>query len=78
MKREIAHITNFAELQSLCVLLGNTTLPLLCKAKNLNYLSKQTMGEMVAAIGVALEVEILKEVSTACHWLLLMPVLTHY
>ena len=63
MKREIAHTTNFAELQSLCVLLGNTTLPLLRKAKNLNYLSKQTMGEMVAAIGVSLEVEILKEIS---------------
>ena len=62
MKREIAHTTNFAELQSLCVLPGNTTLPLLNKAKNLNYLSKQTMGEMVAAIGLALKADILQEV----------------
>ena len=62
MQREIAHTTNFAELQSLCVLLGNTTLPLLNKAKNLNYLSKQTMGEMVAAIGLALKADILQEV----------------
>ena len=64
MKREIAYTTNFAELQSLCILLGNETLPTLQKAKNLNYLSKQTlsMGEMVAAIGLALEAEILDEV----------------
>ena len=61
VKREIAHTTNFAELQSLCVLLGNTTLPLLQKARNLNYLSK-TMGEMVAAIGLALELDILREI----------------
>ncbi len=62
MKREIAHTTNFAELQALCMQLGNTTLPLLRKGKNLNYLSKQTMGEMVAAIGVALEMDILQEI----------------
>ena len=65
MKREIAHTTNFAELQSLCILLGNETLPTLQKAKNLNYLSKQTMGEMVAAIGLALEAEILDEVRSS-------------
>lgn len=65
MKREIAHTTNFAELQSLCILLGNETLPTLQKAKNLNYLSKQTMGEMVAAIGLALEAEILDEVKSS-------------
>lgn len=53
LKREIAHTTNFSELQSLCILLGNTTLPRLRKAINLNYLSKQTMGEMVSAIGLA-------------------------
>ena len=62
MKREIAHTTNFAELQSLCILLGNETLPTFKKAKNLNYLLKQTMGEMVAAIGSALEAEILDEI----------------
>ena len=62
MKMEIAHTTNFAELQSLCGLLGNTTLPLLQKARNLNYLSKQTMGEMVVAIGLALESDILRDI----------------
>ena len=65
MKREIAHTTNFEELQSLCILLGNKTLPTLQKAKNLNYLSKQTMGEMVAAIGFALEAEILDKVRSS-------------
>ena len=67
VKREIAHTANFAELQpeSLCVLLGNTTLPLLQKARNLNYLSKQTMGEMVAAIGLALELDILREIRSS-------------
>ena len=68
MKREIAHTTNFAELQALCVLLGNTTLPTLQKAKNLNYLSKQTMGEMVAAIGLALEADILKQVRSSPYY----------
>ena len=53
MKQEIAHMTSFAELQSLCVLLGNTTLPLLNKVKNLNYLSKLMMREMVATVGLA-------------------------
>lgn len=62
LKREIAHTTNFSELQSLCILLGNTTLLLLRKAKSLNYLPKQTMGEMVAAIGLAVEAKILNEV----------------
>ena len=65
MKREIAHTTNFAELQALCVFLGNTTLPMLQKARNLNYLSKQTMGEMVAAIGLALESDILKQIHSS-------------
>ena len=37
----------------------NSTLPMLQKARNLNYLSKQTMGEMVAAISLALETDIL-------------------
>ena len=68
MKREIAHTTNFAELQALCVLLGNTTLPTLQKAKNLNYLSKQTMGDMVAAIGLALEADILKQVRSSPYY----------
>ena len=54
-----------AELQVLCVLLGNTTLPMLQKARNLIYLSKQTMGEIVAAIGLALESDILKQIHSS-------------
>ena len=62
MKGEMPYTTHFADLQSLCILLGNNTLPLLKKARNLNYLSKQTMGEMVASIGLALEADMLEEI----------------
>ena len=65
MKGEMAYTTHFADLQSLCILLGNTTLPLLRKARNLNYLSKQTMGEMVASIGLALEADMLEEIRSS-------------
>ena len=65
MKREIARTTKFAELQALCVLLGNTTLQ---KAKNLNYLSKQTMGKMVTAIGLTLEADILKQIRSSPYY----------
>ena len=62
MKGEMAYTTHFVDLQSLCIFLGNTTLPLLRKARNLNYLSKQTTGEMVASIGLALEADMLEEI----------------
>ena len=65
MKGEMAYTTHFADLQSLCILLGNTTLPLLRKARNLNYLSKQTMGEMVASIGLALEADMLEKIRSS-------------
>ena len=78
MKREIVHTTNFAELQSLCVLLGNAILALLNKAKNLNYLSKQTMGEMVAVIGLALEREILQELQQSRYFSIIFNEATVY
>lgn len=61
-KHEIAHTTNFASLRDLCVLLGNETLPVLKKSGNINYESEQTMGEIVEAIGLTPEEEILCEV----------------
>lgn len=39
-KQEIAHMSNFKELKSLCELLGNDSLKRLKKAKNLNYESE--------------------------------------
>ncbi len=64
-KKEIAHTTNFADLKALCVLLGNETLLFLTKGANLNYQSEQTMAEMVEAIGVSLEEQILLDVSAS-------------
>ena len=61
-KNEIAHTTNFSGLRELCVLLGNTTLPQLKKSGNTNYESEQIMGEIMEAISVTLEEEILHEV----------------
>ena len=61
MKKEIAH-TNFADLENLCILLGNDRLSRLQKGKNLNNHSEQLMAEMVAAIGKSLEVQILEEI----------------
>ncbi len=60
-KHEIAHTTTFKGLKDLCELLGNDTLKRLHKAKNLNYESEMTMNEMVRAIGIAMEEEILSE-----------------
>ena len=41
----------FCPLLNVCVLLGNTTLPLLNKAKNLNYRSEQIKAEFLTCIG---------------------------
>lgn len=56
---EMAHTTNFSDLQDFCIQLGNNTLPCLLKGKNLNNRSEQRMAEMVVAIGESLEQEIL-------------------
>ena len=60
-KQEIAHSTTFKGLKDLCELLGNDTLQRLRKGKNLIYESEMTMNEMVRAIGLSLEEEILLE-----------------
>ena len=55
-KHEIPHTTNFVPLRSLCVQLGNTTLPhLLLEGKNRTYTSEQTMKEMWQLLGVPLK-----------------------
>ena len=59
-KQEIPHTTNFASLRSLCVLLGNSTLPRLKESKNMTYESEQSMQEMLQAISSVLEEETLK------------------
>ena len=41
IKKEMAHTTNFSDLQDFCILLGNDTLPRLLKGKNLNNRSEQ-------------------------------------
>ncbi len=61
LKKELPHSTNFADLQDLCIMLGNETLPRLLKAKNLNNRSEQRIAEMVEAIGESIECEILEE-----------------
>jgi len=62
-KHEMVHTTNVSSWRELCALLGNETLPVLKKSANTNYESEQTMGEIVEAIGLTLEEEILREVS---------------
>lgn len=62
-KDEIAHATNFSGLKELYVMLGNDTLTQLKKSGNTNYESEQIMGEIVEAIGVTMEEEILCEVN---------------
>lgn len=62
-KHEMAHTTNISSWRELCVLQGNETLPVLKKSGNTNYESERTMGEIVEAIGLTLEEEILREVS---------------
>ncbi|XP_011409071.1 PREDICTED: zinc finger protein 862-like, partial [Amphimedon queenslandica] len=62
-KNETPHTTNFVPLHSLCVQLGNTTLPrLLLEGKNRTYPSEQTMKEMMEAIGSAIEEFLLKNI----------------
>ena len=68
MKKEIAHTTNFADLQDLCIQLGNETLPRLLKGKHLTNRSEQRMAEMVAAIGESLEQQILQQVSKSPYY----------
>ena len=46
----------------MCTTRGNESIPLLKKSGNTNYESEQIMGEIVEAIGLTLEEEILLEV----------------
>ena len=62
-KYEVPYTTLFSPLLELGIILGNASLPLLNKAKNLNYRSEQTKAEMLAAIGKSLEEELLNEVA---------------
>ena len=71
-KQEIAHTTTFKGLKDLCELLGNDTLQRLPKAKNLNYESEMTMNEMVRAIGLSLEEEILLEARASPYFSLIL------
>ena len=50
----------FCPLLDVCVLLGNTTLPLLNKAKNLNYRSEQIKAEFLTCIGSSLEEQLIE------------------
>ena len=59
-------------LKDLCELLGNDTLQRLRKAKNLNYESEMTMNEMVRAIGLSLEEEILLEARASPYFSLIL------
>ena len=67
-KNEIAHTTNLGFLRELCILVGNTTLSKLDKSKRTNYGSEQTMEELVRAIGVTLEEDILNEVRLSAYY----------
>ena len=62
-KYEVPYTTLFSPLMNLGIALGNVSLPLLNKAKNLNYRSEQTKAEMLAAIGKSLEEELLDEIA---------------
>lgn len=50
----------FCPLLDVCVLMGNTTLPMLDKAKNLNYRSEQIKAEFITCIGSSLEEQLLE------------------
>ena len=70
-KHETAHTTNFKSLKELAICLGNSTLPRLAKAKNLNYESEMTMQEMVRAISETVEEHIIKEAALSPHYFLI-------
>ena len=64
-KNEIPYTTNFKDLNKLCVMLGNDTLPNLHKSHNKNYESAQTMDEFTNAIGYCLDEEILHKLEAS-------------
>lgn len=66
-KHEIAH-SHFTSLLDFCVLMGNDTLPMLEKARNLNYRSEQTKAEILTCIGSALEEDLLERVSKSPYY----------
>ena len=68
VQNEVPHTTLFSSLRDFCILLGNTTLPELDKAKNLNYRSKQVIAEMVKAIGQSLEKQLVCEVAKSHYY----------
>ena len=68
---KMAHTTNFKSLKELAICLGNSTLPRLAKAKNLNYESEMTMQEMVRAIHETVEEDIIKEAALSPHYSLI-------
>ena len=76
-KHETAHTTNFKSLKELAICLGNSTLPRLAKAKNLNYESEMTMQEMVRAISETVEEHIIKEAALSPHYFLIFDEATH-
>ena len=63
-KHEIAHL-HFSSLLDLCILMGNETLPMLQKARHLNYRSEQTKAEILTCIGSALEENLLEKVTNS-------------
>ena len=58
----------FSPILDLCVILGNDTLPMLDKAKNLNYRSEQIKAEILTCIGSSLEEQLLEKVARSSYY----------
>ena len=61
-EHEVPYTSLFSPLLDLCVYLGNESLPLLNKTKNMTYRSEQIRGEMIVAIGSCIEQQLLRDV----------------
>ena len=61
-EHEVPYTSLFSPLLDLCVYLGNESLPLLNKTKNMTYRSEQIRGGMIVAIGYCIEQQLLRDV----------------
>ena len=62
----------FCPLLDVCVLMGNTTLPMLYKAKYLNYRSEQIKAEFLTCIGSSLEEQLLENLGKSPYFSLVI------
>ena len=67
-EHEVLYTSFFSPLLDLCVYLGNESLPLLNKTKNMTYRSEQIRGEMIVATGYCIEQQLLRDVVNSSYF----------